>query len=69
MDGAWAEFFTKLIDVSPYLAIMLFLTLAFYFILKVSINANQKLVSTTIEELRKNQEAVLGALKDAYKKK
>ena len=68
MDGAWAEFLTKIIDVSPYLAIMVFLTGAFCIVLKVSINANQRVVSTQIEELRKNQENVLRAFQDAYKK-
>ena len=51
-DGKWAELLMKLIDVSPYLAVMIVMASIMYLINKVAINSHQKIVDKAIEENR-----------------
>ena len=51
-DGKWAELLMKLIDVSPYLAVMIVMAIIIYLINKVAINSHQKIVDKAIEENR-----------------
>lgn len=51
-DGKWAELLMKLIDVSPYLAVMIVMAIIMYLINKVAINSHQKIVDKAIEENR-----------------
>ena len=49
-DGKWAEFLMKLLDVSPYLVIMVVMALIMYFTNKASTNAHQKTFDKALEE-------------------
>ena len=65
-DGEWAKLLSKLIDVSPYLAIMIGMAACFVFIYRFSIKQHAKLVEITIKTLKEGNDTLIKALESAY---
>ena len=59
----------NLIDVSPYLALIVAANIGFIFLFKAAIKSHTSLVETTIKTLTKDKEEFINTLKEAYKKK
>lgn len=50
LDGEWAELLTKLIDVSPYLVVLIVTAVLFFFMYKAAIKSYEKISSTAMEK-------------------
>ena len=66
MGAEWAEFFSKLLDVSPVLAIVVGLSIAYYFVYRVSINSHKELVNQLLVQLREDQKIFMDSLSSVY---
>lgn len=68
MSEELAKLVNNLIDVSPYLAVLIMAGIGFVGLLKVSFKAQKELVETTIKILTEDKEKFIRELREAYKK-
>lgn len=57
----------KLLEVSPYLALLAGVTIAYVVIFKETIKHYKELVQTTVTTLKEGNDTVISTLKEAYK--
>jgi len=67
MSPELAEFLNKVLEISPYLLLLIAITIAYVVIFQSTIKNYKELVETTIKTLKEGNDTVISALKDAYK--
>lgn len=57
----------KMLEVSPYLALLVLITIAYILIFRETIKQYKELIEVTEKNLKEANDTVISALKDAYK--
>jgi len=65
-DGKWAELLSKLVDVSPYLVVLLAMAVIFYFMYKVAIKSYESISNSAMENNSKMMDNSIREIRDAY---
>ena len=65
-DGEWAELLSKLIDVSPYLVVLVIMAVLFFFMYKAAIKSYEKLSNTAMEKNSAMLTESLTQIREAY---
>ena len=65
-DGEWAELLSKLIDVSPYLVVLVVMAVLFFFMYKAAIKSYEKISKTAMEKNTEMLTQSIARIQEAY---
>lgn len=62
----WASFLTKLIDVSPYAALLVVTGIGFFLMYRIGIKAHKELADSAIREYKETSNHAIDCIRIAY---